>query len=98
MHFGNNSGKYHLKVMKTKNIYIFYLLSLIKFKNESTFSSTFYFIVNSIKEPFKLNISTAFFLIVTINTKLFVVVDYFPCFHEIIMAFSIPMYHTLFCA
>ena len=63
MHFGNNSGKYHQKVIKTKKKKYFYLLSLIKFKNESTFTSTFYVIVNSIKELFKLNISMALFFL-----------------------------------
>ena len=63
MHFGNNSGKYHQKVIKTKKKKYFYLLSLIKFKNESTFTSTFYVIVNSIKELFKLNISIALFFL-----------------------------------
>ena len=71
MHFGNNNGKYHQKVIKTKKKKYFYLLSLIKFKNESTFTSTFYFIVNSIKELFKLNISMALFFSITINTKLY---------------------------
>ena len=58
----------------------------------------FHFIVNSAKELFELDVSTAWFvLIVTINTKCFVAVDYLPCFHEIIMSFSITMCHTLFC-
>lgn len=57
----------------------------------------FYFIVNSAKELLELDVSTEwFFLILTINTKFFVV-NYLPCFHKIIMSFSITMCHTLFC-
>lgn len=57
----------------------------------------FYFIVNSAKELLELDVSTEwFFLILTINAKFFVV-NYLPCFHEIIMSFSITMCHTLFC-
>lgn len=68
--FGNYSGKFHKKEIKTKKKNTFPLFCLLKSKTESTSTSLFQFIINNTKEFFQLDTSNAwFFLTVSINPK-----------------------------